>query len=140
MNNNNSVQQNENHTASARSGRVIDFIAKILCPVIAFFLWFYAMSTDVVTLERDFTVPVQYENEAALSERTGWSVLSGKDSKIVVTLKGKRNIINKITEDDIFAFADVSGVESPGSILLQKVHIGDYDYISHLEQFMIFPS
>ncbi|MBE6671207.1 MAG: hypothetical protein E7593_03285 [Ruminococcaceae bacterium] len=118
MNNNNSMEQNENRATSARSGRVLDFIAKILCPVIAFFLWFYAMSTDVVTLERDFTVPVQFENEAALTEKTGWSVLSGKDSKIVVTIKGKRNIVNKITEDDIFAFADVSGVESPGRQVL----------------------
>lgn len=28
----------------------------------------------------------------------------------------------------------------PNIILLQEIHIGDYDYISHLEQFMIFPS
>ena len=96
------------------SERILDFIAKIACLVIAFFIWFYAMSTDVVTLEREFTVPVIFENETELFEKTGWSVLSGKDNSIVVTLKGKRNIINQITESDIYAFADVSGVENAG--------------------------
>ena len=97
-----------------RKRKVMDFVAKVLCLVIAFFIWFYAMSADVITLERDFTVPVQFENETDLYEKTGWSVLSGRDSRIVVTLKGKRDIINQITESDIQASVDLSQVEDAG--------------------------
>ncbi len=118
MRNRDNSKVNEASLVSARSGRVIDFVAKILCLLIAFFIWFYAMSTDVVTLERDFTVPVNFENETALFEKTGWSVLSGKDSNVVVTVKGKRNIVNQITESDIYAFVDVSSVESAGRQVL----------------------
>ncbi len=114
MNEKNEIKKNEQEKSSVRSDRVLDFIAKIACLLIAFFIWFYAMSTDVVTLEKDFTVPVRFENETALFEKTGWSVLSGKDSSIVVTLKGKRNIVTQINESDIFAFVDVSSVESAG--------------------------
>ena len=109
---------NEKKTRTKNSEKILDFIAKIACLVIAFFIWFYAMSTDVVSLEREFTVPVSFENENTLFEKTGWSVLSGKDNSIVVTIKGKRNIVNQITESDIYAFVDVSGVESAGMQLL----------------------
>lgn len=112
------AKNDEKKTGRKNSERILDFVAKIACLVIAFFIWFYAMSTDVVSLEREFTVPVIFENETELFENTGWSVLSGKDNSIVVTLKGKRNIINQITESDIYAFADVSGVEKAGMQML----------------------
>ena len=99
---------------SVRSERILDFIAKIACLIIAFFIWFYAMNAEVVTLEKDFTVPIRFENENALLEKTGWSVLSGRGSNVVVTLKGKRNVVNNITDSDIFAFVDVGAVESAG--------------------------
>ena len=108
------TNKKQDSTSSVRSHRVLDFVAKILCLVIAFFIWFYAMSADVVTLERDFTVSVNFENEVSLLEKTGWSVLSGKGNNIVVTLKGKRNIINNIKEEDLYAYVDVSAVESAG--------------------------
>lgn len=100
------------------SGKVLDFVAKIACIIIAFFIWFYAMSMDVITLEKDFTVPVHFENESVLFERTGWSVLSGKESNIVVTVKGKRNLVNKITDSDIYAFVDVADVDKAGRRVL----------------------
>ena len=113
---NNSVSnEKEKKVGSSGSGRVMDFIAKIACLIVAFFIWFYAMSADVVTLERDFTVPVVFENEDILLEKTGWSVLSGKGNNIVVTLKGKRNIVNKISDFDIRATVDVSHVEEAGT-------------------------
>ncbi|MBE6642353.1 MAG: hypothetical protein E7615_01720 [Ruminococcaceae bacterium] len=112
--NNNISSEKEKRSRSAGSGRVMDFIAKIACLVVAFFIWFYAMSSDVVTLERDFTVPVVFENEDILLEKTGWSVLSGKGNSIVVTLKGKRNTVNKINDSDIRATVDVSNVEKAG--------------------------
>ena len=114
MENEKVTNKKQDGSPSSRSHRVMDFIAKILCLAIAFFIWFYAMSTDVVTLERDFTVSVNFENEVTLLENTGWSVLSGKGNNIVVTLKGKRNIINSIKEEDLYAYVDVSAVESAG--------------------------
>lgn len=114
----NSVKK-EKGNRRAGADKIMDFIAKIACLAVAFFIWFYAMSTDVITLEREFTVPVNFEKETSLLENTGWSVLSGKDSRIVVTLKGKRNIINHVTEGDIYAFVDLSDVTSPGRQMLE---------------------
>lgn len=112
------MSKKDNKDKKTNAGRVMDFIAKIACLIIAFFIWFYAMSTDVVTLERDFTVSVNFENETQLFAEKGWSVLSGKDNSIVVTVKGKRNVVNRITESDIYAFVDVSGVEKAGRQVL----------------------
>ncbi len=99
---------------AVKHNRIMDFIAKILCLVAAFCLWFYAMSSDGVMIEKDYTVPVSIEKENDLYSQTGWSVLSGKDSNVVVTLKGKRNFINRVTEDDIYAYVDISSVEQAG--------------------------
>lgn len=118
MSKNDKKQINNDGSSSVRSGRVMDFIAKIVCLIAAFGIWFYAMSMDVVTLERDFTVPVKFENESALLERTGWAVLSGKNSNIVVTVKGKRNIVNQLTESDIYAYVDLSDIDSAGRKVL----------------------
>jgi len=100
--------------SNVRSGKVMDFIAKIVCLIGAFCLWFYAMSADVVTVEREFVVPVKIENETALYEKTGWSILSGRETNIVITLKGRRNIITEVAESDIHAYVDVSGVSTAG--------------------------
>jgi len=115
----NSNTQIKNENKSKKSGRVMDFVAKILCLAVAFGIWFYVKSTDVVILERDFTVPVAFEKEAALYEETGWSVLTGKENSIVVTIKGKRNIINQVKQNDLYAFVDLSEVEAPGRQTLE---------------------
>ncbi len=99
---------------AVKHSRIVDFIAKILCLVGAFCLWFYAMSSDGVMIEKDYTVPVSIEKENDLYSQTGWSVLSGKDSNVVVTLKGKRNFINRVTEEDLYAYVDISSVEKAG--------------------------
>lgn len=108
----------EKTAGKVHSGRVMDFVAKIACLIVAFFIWFYAMSTDVVNIEKDFTVPVTFTNESALTEKNGWTVLMGKESNIIVTLKGKRKTISKLLDSEIEAVVDVAGVESPGSQVL----------------------
>ncbi len=99
---------------AVKSSRMMDFVAKILCLVAAFFLWFYAMSNDAVMIEKDYTIPVAFEKENELYSQTGWSVLSGKDSNVVVTLKGKRSVINNMSDADLHAYVDVSSVEHAG--------------------------
>jgi len=99
---------------TVKHNRIMDFIAKILCLVAAFCLWFYAMSSDGVMIEKDYTVPVAFEKENELYSQTGWSVLSGKDSNVVVTLKGKRNFINRLKEEELYAYVDLSSVEQAG--------------------------
>lgn len=106
---------------AVKNHRVMDFIAKILCLVAAFCLWFYAMSSDGVMIEKDYTVPVSFEKENELNSQTGWSVLSGKDSNVVITLKGKRNFINRLIEADLYAYVDLSVVEHAGRQNLQIV-------------------
>ncbi len=99
---------------AVKHSRVMDFIAKIFCLVAAFCLWFYAMSSDGVMIEKDYTVPVAFEKENELYSQTGWSILSGKDSNVVITLKGKRNVMNRLSEDELYAYVDLSSVEQAG--------------------------
>ncbi len=107
-------KKTNNGKNSTGSGKIMDFVAKILCLVIAFFLWFYAMSTDVITLEKEFTLPIEFENESYLADETGWAVLDGRGATTTIIVKGKRNVINNMTPDDVHAYVDVSGVESEG--------------------------
>ena len=112
--NNKIILDDSASSKTVKHNRIMDFVAKILCLVAAFCLWFYAMSSDGVMIEKDYTFPVSFEKENELYSQTGWSVLSGKDSNVVVTLKGKRNLINRLSEDDLYAYVDLSVVEQAG--------------------------
>ena len=94
---------------SVKSNKTLDLIAKIGCVIIAFLIWFYVMASDSPTSEKTFQfVPVKLVNDS------GMSVLSWSATVVDVTVKGKRSALNKITEEDIEAYIDVSDVTKAG--------------------------
>ncbi|MDD4772962.1 MAG: CdaR family protein [Eubacteriales bacterium] len=89
--------------------RIPDIALKILAVVIAFIIWYYAMATDSTTFTRTFVaVPVDIINE------TGFSVISGYDNTVDITVQGKKSEINKLTNEDIAAYADLGSVDTAG--------------------------
>jgi YbbR domain-containing protein len=88
---------------TVKRNKTVDFIAKIACLVLAFFLWYYASSLDTVIYDEEFdSIPVEIVNNSELS------LLSGDGMTVDVTLSGKRNELRKVKSSDIRAYATLS--------------------------------
>ncbi len=94
---------------TAKRNKIADFIAKIGCLILAFFLWYYAASMDNTVSEETFTsIPVEIVNES------GFAVLSGDDVTVDVRVSGKRSLMNKVSAEDITVYVDMSSVTEAG--------------------------
>ena len=94
---------------TVRRNTTIDFLAKLICLLLAFFLWYYASSIDAVIQEKEFfSVPVEIVNHGE------FAVLSGEGMTVDVTLSGNAGVVSKIKTSDIRAYVDVSSVTEAG--------------------------
>ncbi len=94
---------------TAKKNKTIDFIAKVVCLLLAFVLWYYAASIDSAIYEEEFaSIPVEIVN------KSGFAVLSGDGITVDVTLSGNRNVIRRLNSSDIRAFVDISNVKEAG--------------------------
>lgn len=90
-----------------------DIIPKILSIVAAIILWFYVIDIQTTIEEKVITgIPVSIEN---FDTSDGLSIVSGKEHTIEVTVSGIKNEVQKISQKDIIATADMNGVESAGT-------------------------
>ncbi len=103
-------KENENKgNLTVKRNKTADFIAKILCVLAAFIIWFFAAQNDTAVFEEVFpSVPVEIVNNSK------FSVLSGDGVTVDIVLSGKRSIINKISSSDLRAYVDMSAVEEAG--------------------------
>ena len=94
---------------AVKRNKAVDFIAKIVCLLLGFFLWFYAASNDNTAAQETFSsVPVKIVN-------TGdFSVLKGDGATVDVKVSGKKSVLNRLRADDITAYVDISGVTEAG--------------------------
>lgn len=106
--------------ASARSSgsgkttktRVINFIVLIFCFIGSIALWFYVQDYDSPTYEKKFTnISVDI-----VGESDGYSVLSGYDNTVDVTVIGRKSDINKLYSSDIVAQIDISDITETGTV------------------------
>ncbi len=89
-----------------------DWIAKVLSVAAAIALWFYVMDAQTTQYEKTFYgVEVELQE---LNSEYDLSVISGRNSKIDVTLRGTKATINAITNDQIKATVDLSTVKEAG--------------------------
>lgn len=92
-----------------------NFVAKILCFIVAFIIWLYVMNVESPEHEKTFSsVPVTIENAAVLASNQNLSVISGAGNVIDVTVKGKKSEIAKYSASDIKASVDVSRITEAG--------------------------
>ncbi|MBQ7779071.1 MAG: hypothetical protein IJ404_01120 [Clostridia bacterium] len=105
------IEQTEGNL-TVKKNKTIDFLAKVICLLLAFFLWYYAVSIDTVIYEEEFfEIPVEIVNNG------DYSVLSGDGITVDVTLSGNRATVRKIKNSEIRAYVDVSNVTEAGEKL-----------------------
>ncbi len=91
-----------------------DLPIKILCVLAAFCLWIYVMQVESPEHEQIFShITVELPETDDLIKK-GMTIYSGYGQMIDVTLSGKKSVLSKLTESDIVATADISGVEADG--------------------------
>lgn len=85
-----------------------NFPLKIISVLIAVLVWLLVVNIDNPIITRYFKVPVQVQNEAYI-ERTGKMCLipEGQDTT-TVAVTGNRKTVEKLTETDIVATADLT--------------------------------
>ena len=87
----NEVEEYGEGNITVSRNKTVDFIAKVVCLLIAFFLWYYASSLDTVIYDKEYTsIPVKIENNSELS------LLSGEGITVDITLSGRRNDLRKV--------------------------------------------
>lgn len=92
-----------------------DLIPRLLCVVIAVFIWLYVMSNESPDYERTFSgVAVAIENTALLSNEYDLSVISGYGARADITVTGKKSDLISYSLEDIIPSVDVSGIKAPG--------------------------
>lgn len=96
---------------------------KILSVVAALAIWFYVMSVEAPNFEDDFNgVTVDLYGVTELEDTYGISAIFGREQSVDVTLSGKKNIVNGLKPEDVYAYVDVSSITNPGRYTLD-VHI-----------------
>ncbi len=94
------------------------FWAKVICVLAALLVWFYVSGEQSPTFEKTFyNIAVNYDGMASL-EKQGYTIISGNNPTVDVTVSGKRTEVNNIGKDDITASADLSGIYGPGEYTL----------------------
>ena len=103
---------NNSSTHEVKRSLHTDLAVKILCVLAAFCMWIYVMQVESPEHEQIFShITVQIPDMDNLTKE-GVSIYSGYGQMIDVTLAGKKSVLSKLTEDDIVATADFSGVEA----------------------------
>lgn len=92
-----------------------NFVARICALLLAIILWFYVMRVDSPTYERAFDyIPINLTGTEEMLSESGFSVISGYDGVVSVTLSGKQSDINRLKTSEIEASVDLSSVTQSG--------------------------
>lgn len=90
-------------------------IPRIVCVFIALVFWIYVVNVTSVDSEKTFTkIPIKVEGAETLSASTGFSIYDLSESKVSVTVSGKRQDLLDISEAGFYAYIDVSGLTAGG--------------------------
>ncbi len=92
-----------------------NFAARLCALLLAIVLWFYVMRVDSPTYERTFDyIPIELTGTEEMLTESGFSVISGYDGVVSVTLSGKQSDINRLKTAEISASVDLSSVTMSG--------------------------
>ncbi|MFZ5353859.1 MAG: YbbR-like domain-containing protein [Bacillota bacterium] len=87
---------------------------KIFAVAIAMLLWFYVITEQNPVITKNITIPVKLINMESL-DRNSFVLMDSIDNhRTTLTLKGKKNILDGITEATVAATVDMSAVKAEG--------------------------
>jgi YbbR domain-containing protein len=107
--------EGEEHLETSRIKELFkqDAFLKIISVFIAIILWSYVSLVLDPEIEKEFpNIPVKFINEQELIN-SGMTLINSEYS-VNFVVKGRRNIINSINKEKIFASADLSGLSKLG--------------------------
>lgn len=101
---------------------------KVLSVILAIIIWLLVTNIDNPYTTKTFTdIPVNVINEDVLLKKNKtWDIIEG--NKVSVTIKAKRNIIDKIGRSDIRASADLSKLSITNAVPI-NVTVDNYDEV-----------
>ena len=116
--------ENVNNETYVQHSRRSNLIAKILCIFAAFCLWVYVMMVESPEYEQTFShIVVELVNAEELTSEKALAIYNGYGTMIDVTLSGKKSVISKLSDGDIVATADVSGITEGGARYDCKINV-----------------
>jgi len=106
-------QKDENKKRKAARHGKLNLVILIFSFLIAMAIWLFVMGTEDGEYEKTITlVPVRIVGVSELEYNNNMSVIAGYNNTVTVTLKGKRSDVNKYTQNDIYAYVDVSKMDN----------------------------
>lgn len=91
------------------------FAAQIISVICALVLWFYVSGVESPTYEKTFpALALELVGGDLLLSQYQYTVISGYQFSVDVTLTGKRSDLNKISAEDIEVFADLLSINGAG--------------------------
>ena len=113
------MTENNNTPVTEKKPHSSNWIARICSLLLAIILWFYVIRVEDPTFERIFDyVPINLAGTEEMLNHNGFSVISGYDGVVSVTLAGKQSDVNRMKNSDIIATVDVSLINSAGEHML----------------------
>lgn len=92
-----------------------NLLPKILSVLAAISLWFYVMTAEAPNYEDEFKgISVDLYGANELESTIGLSAIFGADQNINVTLSGKKNLINTLDPDSLYAYVDLNSIKASG--------------------------
>ncbi len=114
------MQKTQNEVAGGgaltarKSSSTENWITMLFCVFAAICIWFYVMSVDSPTATETFSSVVVSVINDRDETRESLTAISGMESVIEVTLKGRKTLLNDLNAEDIVASVDVSDVTVSG--------------------------
>ena len=113
-----------------RSFRLLSLLIYACCLLVSFFIWLDISENNVEEITREFSgVTLEIDGEAEL-QRNGLAVFGEYTDQITVSVTGPKNRINRLDDDELKAYVDVSEVTASGKVKLDiSIHGADrYEY------------
>lgn len=96
-----------------------DILTRLLSLMVAMMLWLYVVENRNEDVEQVYkNIGVQIQGLDVLREN-GMTVIEGADTKVNVTVVGKRDALLNVRQDKFLITVDVSNIPSPGDYTLQ---------------------
>ena len=99
-----------------------DLTIRILSVMLALLLWLYVITEQNPEITKDITIPIRLVNTVLL-EKSNMILSNDSNSyKLTLKIKGNKNVLDKINETTVGAYADLEGHNLKGENFL-KINI-----------------
>lgn len=91
---------------------------KLFSLIFAIALWYYVVSETNPNIKKEYkAIPVTYKNESVLKKKN-MTIVDPIEPVVNVTLEGKRNVISRVSRNDILVYADMNELNEDGDVSL----------------------